>query len=312
MSDVGSITTAMSMLDEDIKNYVFNGYAALSSSVSIYLRTALICYVAFMGWSTTQSWSPITGGQAIKRAITLSVVLMLVTNWDFFSLMIYNVATNAPNALSGVLVGATGHDPVSANEALQATFDRGIQDANKIWQNGSWRAPEYYLAALIVLIFDYLSSGFALFEMSVAKCGLGVTVVLAPVFAPCLLWESGKSIFAAWLKTVWGFALVPLILMSVIMLMNPILERGLDAIEASNLETGWGCFSTFVLGSFACAGLLLKSAMIANNIAGGITISAMDAMPAARLGMGMASGAWKAVKAPYQGARWAINKAKGK
>lgn len=312
MSDAGSITTVLSMLDEDIKNYVFNGYAALSSSVSIYLRSALICYVAFVGWSVNQGWSSATGGEAIKHTMKVCIVMMLVTNWDFFSLMIYNVSTNAPNELSGILVGATGHDATSSNEALQATFDRGIIDANEIWQKGNWRSPEYYLAAYIILLFDYLSSGFALLEMAIAKCGLGVTVVLAPVFAPCLLWEGGKGIFASWLKTVFGFALIPLILMSVIMLMNPILSSGLDTIESSNLETGWGCFSTFVLGSIACAGLLLKSAMIASNIAGGISVSTMDAMPAGRLGMGMAETAWKTLKAPVKASRWAYNKAKGK
>ena len=312
MSDVGSITSVLMMLDDDIKNYVFNGYAALSDSVSTYLRAALICYVGFVGWSVNQGWSPTTGGEAIKHTMKVCIVGMLVTNWDFFSLMIYNVATKAPNDLSAVLVGATGHDAVSANEALQATFDRGIADADKIWQKGNWRAPEYYLAAYIILLFDYLSAGFALLEMAIAKCGLGVTVVLAPVFAPFLLWEGGKGVFASWLKSVLGFALIPLILMSVIMLMNPILSSGLDAIESSDLKTGWGCFATFILGSIAVAGLLLKSSMIAANIAGGISVSTMDAMPAGRLGMGMTGAAWKTMKAPFKAGRWAYKKSKGK
>jgi type IV secretion system protein VirB6 len=316
MSEAGSITDVLTMLDSSIKDYVFSGYAALSSSVSTYLRTALLCYVAFVGWSSTQSWSPMTGGEAIKHVIKMCIVVLLVTNWDFFSLMIYNVATNAPNDLSAILVGATNHDAVSSNEALQESFNKGIELADEIWQKGGVTAPVYYFASAVVLIIDYVSSGFALLEISVAKCGLGVTVVLAPVFAPCLLWEGGKGVFAAWLKCVFGFALLPLILMSVIMLMNPILAKGLSVIEASDLETGWGCLSTFVLGGIACAGLLIKSSMIAANIAGGLSVSTMDAMPAGRMGAGMGKmlgnagkvlatgGAGLAMKA----ARWAKNK----
>lgn len=311
-----AISDVLTQLDNAIESYVFDGYSALSSAVSTEVTMALTAYVAFVGWSTTQSWAPLTTGNAVKHVMKMSIVVLLSLHWDFFSLMLYNVVTNGPDEIATILVGSSGDSVSGSNEALQDVFNKGIEKGNEVWKKGGPLSTGYYLAAICIYIFDYLSAGFALLEISVAKCGAGLTVVLAPIFSSFLLWEGGKGVFASWLKVVFGFALVPIILTSVMMLMEPILDSGLNAINADSMTNGMGCLATFILGSFACVGLLFRSAMMAANIAGGLTVTTMDAMPAMRLGGGMMLLAGRAGAAvgsvSHKAGRWAVNRYRGK
>lgn len=311
-----AITDVLTQLDTAIATYVFGGYSALATALEPAINLALIAYVAFVGWSTTQSWSQFTSGVAVKHTMKIIIVVMLATHWDFFSTMIYNVVTNGPDQISGILVGASGHDTGSSNEALQKVFNDGMKKSGELWEAGGMLSQLYYLASVVVCIFSYAVAGIALLEISVAKCSVGVLVALAPLLVCFLLWEGGKGVFTAWLKALLGFAFVPIILSSVLMLLNPIMQTGIDSINPEAVEGGWGCLATFGLGCIASIGVLLKSAQMATGLGGGLSVSAMDAVGGMKSAAGMAMSAGgigkSGASAVMKAGRWAKNKIKGK
>ena len=278
------ITDILDKLDKITNSYTFNGYAALMSSVHTALTLSVTAYIAFVGWMAIQGWGQLSMGETVKHVLKIAVAYTLATQWSFFAKYIYDVFTNGPNELSAVLMHAVGGGSSdSANSALQTSFNKGITIGQHVWD---LHGVSVCVAAVLIWAMNFLVTGVALLEMTVAKCGLAVTLVFAPVFAMFLLWNSTKGFFDRWVSVALGFALVPLFLTAVLLMVNQLMQMGLDSISSST-TTGTGTFScigTFVLASIASFALLLRAASIAANIAGGFSVSSLGtAMSSARL-----------------------------
>jgi type IV secretion system protein VirB6 len=287
------ITDILDKLDAITQQYAFNGYAALAHTLQPSITMALVFYVAFLGWMTLQGWTKFTIGESVKHSLKIVIVFSLATNWDFFSLFIYNVFVHGPNEISEVLMSSTGKTSGSANAALQDSFNQGIDIGNQLFNLSSYLNK---FLALVVWAFDICVTGFCLIGFAVAKVGLSVTLVLAPVFSVLLLWNGTKGIFEKWLMTALGFALTPLILTSVLLVVDALMNYSLSEItnsiaNTSEESTTVTSVMTFILASIVSIALLKRAASIANAIAGGVTVSAMGVVGSAGNIAATASGA---------------------
>ena len=286
-----AITDVLTKLDSVTQAYTSQGYDALATSLTPSLTLAVTAYIAFVGWSTLQGWSQFTVGQAVKHSLKIAIAFVLATQWDVFCTFLYNVFTNGPNELSSILINATGNGDTqtSVNSALQDAFSQGIQAGEKLWNSGKWNAPLPCILSLSVWGLITIVCGIALLELAIAKCGVAITLVVAPVFALFLLWEGTKGIFDGWLRAALGFALVPLFLSSVLLLVNSLIAMGLEDLNGDIAVGKQSLYSilTLVMGSFASIGLELKVTQIATQIAGGVSVS--SAGMAVSLGRGMAT-----------------------
>lgn len=271
------ISDILDNIDQATQLYAFNGYTALSQAVAPTLTLAITVYIACVGWSSLQGWTQLSVGQAVKHVIKIAIALTMATEWSFFSTYIYKVFTNGPNEVSAILMQAANSSSDSVNSALQDAFNQGMSMGSAMY-NLKGISPK--LAALVVWAFNFLVCGIALLELCIAKCGVAITLVLAPVFAACLLWEGTKSIFDSWLRHALGFGLTPLFLSAVLLLIDQIMQLGLNELkDATNTgHQNIECITTFVLASIASTGLLIKAPQIAVGIASGITISGIETM----------------------------------
>lgn len=269
------ISDILDKIDQMTQAYTFNGYAALANSVKPSLTLALIVYVAFVGWMTLQGWSEMSVKDYVKHTIKIAMVLTIALNWSLFSELIYDVFMNGPNELSAILMQSAGSSFGSANAALQAAYDQGTAIGEQLY---SYHSFSYKLTAIVIWGLNYFVSGVALLELTVAKCGFAVTMVLAPIFAACLLWNGSKGLFDRWLSTSIAFGLVPLLLSAVLLIIDQILQMGLNQINSdiASKHSSIESISTFVLASIASIGLLFKAPSIAANIGGGVSVSAIS------------------------------------
>ena len=271
------ISDILDKIDQVTQLYAFNGYTALSQAVAPTLTLAITVYIACVGWSSLQGWTQLSVGQAVKHVIKIAIAFTIATEWSFFSTYIYKVFTNGPNEVSSILMQAANSSSNSVNSALQDAFNQGLFIGAAMY-NLSGFAPK--LAAMVVWTLSFIVCGIALLELTIAKCGVAITLVLAPVFSVFLLWEGTKPIFDSWLRHALGFGLTPLFLSAVLLLIDQIMQLGLnelkDAIQIgdANIES----ITTFVLASIASTGLLIKAAHIAAGIASGINISGLETM----------------------------------
>ncbi len=270
------ISDLLDKIDQSTQAYTFNGYAALSHSIEPALILSFTAYIAFLGWSFIAGWSPFNLSQLIKHILKIAIVFAAATQWDVFSLYVYNVLSNGPNEISSILMQSAGSSQDSVNSALQDAFNEGVIIGEQIY---NYHGLSTKLAAIVIWILNFVVCGIALLELAVAKCGLAITLVLAPIFFPFLLWDGTKGIFQSWLKYAFGFGLVPLFLSASLLLIDQIMKMGLDQINASIQSASLSITSivSFVLASIASIGLLLRSASIAAHVAGGAAVSGLEA-----------------------------------
>lgn len=292
------ISEILDKLDSTTQQYAFNGYAALVHSLQIPITLAITAYIAFIGWSVLQGWSQVTVGQITKHVLKIAIAYSLAMQWSVFSAFIYNVFTNGPDELSTILMQSAGSTTAGANALLQSAFNDGIHIGEQLWGSGGGiiAGLAMKMAAVIVWLLNFLVIGIALLEIAVAKCGLAVTLVLAPVFVLMLLWGSTKGIFDKWFSTALGFALVPLFLSAALLLVDQMMQIGLNDMSKSitdpKVKESIEMIVTFVLGCIVSIGLLLKVTSIAANIASGFSVSALGTAgatgrAAAAVAMGM-------------------------
>ncbi len=270
------IADVLDKIDQSAQTFTFNGYAALAHNLATPIALAITAYIAFIGWATLQSWSPFTVGQVTKHALKISIAYTLATQWDVFSEFIYDVLTNGPNELSAILMQTVGNSSDSVNSALQTSFNDGISMGNQLWNQHSIITKG---VALCVWCLDFLVTGVALAELAIAKQGLAIVLVLAPVFSLCLLWRSTKGIFDSWFRFALGFSLVPLFVSSVLLVVDQLMELGIGTVESA-LQTNTAdivSIATYILSCGVSFALLWKAASIAAGIANGIEISAAEA-----------------------------------
>lgn len=284
------ITNLLDQVDSITQSFTFTGYNNLVSHLQVEIHLAVVIYIAFLGWSVMNGWIDLSISILTKHVIKIAVALSLATHWDFFSLFIYNVMTHAPNELSSILTQSLNATSLlkgaSLNEALQNVFDQGMQLGAATWSQGGISAISFYLYAGLIWLGTFLVTGIALLEFVVAKFGLALMLVLAPIFSLFLLWENTKGIFESWLRFSLGFALVPTFITASLMLLLVLLQSALQNMELAILKEDYTLVSIapFLLGSIVGIGLLLKSTSIASNMSGGLAIHVMHiAQTAGRL-----------------------------
>lgn len=275
MAEINSITAILDQVDQIAHDFAFQGYAALVQTIKPELTLVAIIYISLIGWGTSLGWTKFSVGQVTIHALKLASVLALASNWDVFSLYIYNVMTNGPNELSNILLNVSGNSSTGVNDAFQTVFNDGLEVASSLKNAGGITG---YLSALCVFALDFFVSIIALFEMLLAKLGLAIMLVLAPVFTCLLLWHTTKSIFDSWFRITLGFALIPLFLSTVLIFITQILQMGAATInkaiasDTANIQA----ITSYILAAGTSIPLLLRINTIATGVASGISLSSVS------------------------------------
>lgn len=275
------ITGLLDQVDQITNTFTFNGYSALVNHFSTEIHLAISIYIAMLGWSVMNGWIDMSVSHLTKHVLKIAISFSLATHWDFFALFVYNVLTNAPNELSSILTQSLGGNLLSSagsvNDALQHVFDQGMEMGVATWSNGGLNATSFYLYALLIWLATLLIVGIALLEFVVAKFGLALLLVLAPIFCLFLLWESTKGLFETWMRFALSFALVPTFVTASLMLLLALLKNALNTMQNAITQGDYTLvhIAPFLLGSIVGIGLLLKAAGMASGIGGGLVINVM-------------------------------------
>lgn len=280
-TSTGIITSLLDQVDQITKTFTFNGYSALVNHFKNEIHLAIVVYIALLGWSVLNGWIEISVSHLVKHVLKIAIAFSLATHWDFFSLFVYNILTNAPNELSSVLSQSLSNNILSGgtsvNEALQSVFDQGMKMGVATWSNGGINATSFYLYALLIWLSTLLIVGIALLEFVVAKFRLSLLLVLAPIFCLFLLWESTKGIFESWIRYALSFALVPTFVTASLMLLLALLKNALTTMQTAIAQGEYTLvhIAPFLLGAIVGIGLLLKAASMASGIGGGLVVNVM-------------------------------------
>lgn len=272
------IVELLDKVDRISQQFVFNGYQQLADTYApaIYGLVAL-CVIVY-GYAVAQGWVSLSLAETSKRLLTVGFVISLALDWGIFSKYVYNLFTNAPNEISSILIKAIPNshysDVSGINSALQQAWYDGISFVAALWDRGDWHHWFPFFWAIVIFLLVLLLVGISLIELIVAKFGLAIFLVIAPLTIPMVLFKATKEvIFDGWLKHLVAFAFVPIFVTSSLALGLTLLSDSVidiqKAISADILTIT--ATAPYVIYIFVCIGLVVKATHMAASIANGFT-----------------------------------------
>ena len=252
MDNYQSITTTiLNNVDQLTQNYTQMVYQRLADGLLTTVTLLVTLYVVFFGVGMITGRLPFNLSQIVKHVVYASVVLALVTRWDFFSIYLGNVFTNGPAKLMSLISGGTG-DP---NALLSDVFNRGILAANEINKNAGLSTLGFLIVGYTLFYGTLLVVGYALYLLIQAKIGLAILVGMGPFFSLFLLFESTREFFMSYLRMIYNFALIPVLVSAVLSIFLRLPSQAITHLQQTLAQnSGHGGVDCVMV--FLCLGIL--------------------------------------------------------
>lgn len=268
----------------------------LSGLVTIFV--ALIGYRLILG-------QPLSLRDGIGWTVRLGMVLTLITAWPAFQTLVYNVATDGPAELAGVLLPASGLPSEGLDARIQDAYDTMRLGVTQPPQQGSTEAappsassPSQAGAALQAQPIaqpspsGQLPQTASVFVMSTSgviaalRIAVGFLLAVAPLAILALLFDATLGVFSGWVRALAGAALA-LLAATIVTAIDLVMVES----ELGNLQAyGRGMVSEAVdLQAVPTLVLLFTVAMlvvvfVAMRMAGAFALGPMTAMTQAVAG----------------------------
>ncbi|MGH1377106.1 MAG: type IV secretion system protein [Alphaproteobacteria bacterium] len=265
-------------LDAIIQNFVQGSFNSLSAPMETLWSSMFIIFIAFYGYKVIINgrFSPHDGIIHISKML---IVLVLITSWTDFQMVIMKVVTDTPADIAGqVIHGASGGSTNvgNLNTELGNFYESSMQVSSKIMKTGgniftrlsySWAV---WLATLAL-------TAYALALIALSKIAVAVLLSVAPFFILMLIFAQTKTLFEGWLRTLLNYAFIPLFVYALLALLLSLSTQALTEMQANVSATSSliNFIAPFLLISVIAVMLLAQVMNIASGIAGGLSLQTM-------------------------------------
>lgn len=224
---------------------------ARNSSLQRIGRLALVLYICIYGLTFLAGATQITSKDLIIRIfkITLIVILLGDTSWEFFNKYLFNAYINGTDYLMTNIVGITGTKS-NIFGFIDPIFDKYTD--GRFWLLLFIELLQIHngLAFVaIITIYSLLLYFRAILEVIVsyviAYVGLSVMISLAPFFLILMLFEKTKSIFENWLSTLFSYVIQPTVLLIFFLLIDQLMYEQVTKIV---VRACWGVLIPIRIG----------------------------------------------------------------
>jgi type IV secretion system protein VirB6 len=127
-SDTGAIRAVLWSVDCNTRDFTHRGWEALAGGATFQtaLTTALVIYVALIGWRMMFAPEGAHLSEAPRTAIKIGTILALVTSWSLFQTLVFDVAARTPSQIAELVSASSPGaraipDPVGE---LQLAYDQ--------------------------------------------------------------------------------------------------------------------------------------------------------------------------------------------
>lgn len=292
----------ISHVDSIILGFVQGSFGSLTATIQILWRLMFIVFIAVYGYKVIIS-GRFSASDLVWHCFKIIILLVIATQWDTFFLFVYNMATDLPSDIAGLLIAAAAdnvgidtNDQNSANIALSEFFDRGMTVSSKLLEGAGWTDFGQYLYAGLVWFGTIGLTGYATMLIVLSKLAVAILLAVGPVFILLLIFVNTKSLFEGWLRTLLNYAVVPIFVYALLALILMLIEQPLKMLE-DNADTSSNILSyigPFLVTAVVSMLLLAQILNIAASVTGGVSLSTMGTGAwASRTGLRSVSGAGK-------------------
>ena len=282
---MGAIDTLIANVDGIILGFVQGSFGSLTTTIQIMWQLMFVVFIAIYGYKVMIS-GRFSASDLLMHSVKIIILLTLATEWGTFFTFVYQMVTDLPSDIAGQIMqgaassmgqNAQANTQVSANTALSAFFDRGMQVMQTLLQGAGWTDVGLYFYAGAVGFGTIALVGYAGMLIILAKIAVAILLAVGPIFILLLIFSHTKGLFEGWLRTLLNYAVIPIFVYTLLAFLLTIDEQPLKNLEVNSsvqsaLITAVG---PFVLTSLISMLLLMQVMNIAASITGALSLSSM-------------------------------------
>lgn len=277
-TDMGAIRDVLATVDCNTRDFARLGYDALTvqSQFQNILTAMLVVYVALVGYRMlfASNGARLADGPGI--ALKIGTILVLVTNWNVFQTLVFDVASKAPLEIAG-LITAPFHAPLAAHPVagVQAAYDTLSTAAQSLGKSSPTTAQTYASQSTAAASALAIASGILFMAsaglIAVATIAIGVLTAIGPIFIALFLFLETRGLFVGWVRALAAAAFALLSGWTLIVLMLSALQPWLVELasqqDAGHLDVQTAITTSAIVFVFAAAeaGLVLAGIMVARG-----------------------------------------------
>lgn len=271
----------LNTVDSVIGNFVNTAYSHFVQANTTMVTLLFTVYVMILGYrfATHQQQADLVN--IIRHLVVLLCVYALVMSWQLYNIFIYNIFTNEPGNIAQVLINAAAGNNQSSqsiSQALDSIYAAVIKNTiNFFGQVGfSTTGIAFLFYGLLVFVIGTIMCVIALLLFIYAKMAMAISLALGPIFILFILWDSTRSIFAAWLRKLITLALIPIVTSAILVLMLSVINVTLPQFNQPLENQQFYGIAPFLGLSLATALLLTQVFSICSALGGGITLASLS------------------------------------
>ena len=274
----GFVNTVMSRVEDDvIHDIVFKSYTTIVSDYRVTIGLMITLLVVWIGFKFVYGDMAFTVGEAVRKLVVAIIIWGLLTNWDIFALFFYDIFTKGPNELAASLTRSLTGKTVDSYAGIADLFDDAYAvSAYLFGQVGLTEGWGYIPIAILYSLIALMTVGLALAFILIAKLGLGVVLIIAPIPIALLMFPATQGVFVGWLRALIGLALMPVMIVAALVFMLSIIGNDIHNAATGVVEIQMEFLYANMLIMGVAAFLFWHIMDIAKSIGGGLNISARD------------------------------------
>jgi len=281
--DAGVVRAVLGSVDCGTRDFAHRGYEMLTGGVAFQagLTAILTIYVALVGWRMLFASDGARLADGPRMALKIGAVLALVTSWNLFEVLVFDVAAKAPDEIAALIAPTHGRpDPVGD---LQVAWDQltasSAAFASSEAPDPATLTPQQPQARPDAPMRKAAAEALAMAAQSLltlhaglvaaANLAVGVLTAVGPIFVVLLLLRETRGFFEGWVRAMAAAALISLTAWTLILMMGEVLRPWLVELarqrDASDLDPNTGMTAAglvFVFGAGQIA-LAVGAAVIA-------------------------------------------------
>ena len=275
--ETGSIRAVLGAVDCNTQDFAQRGYLALAGSPSFQtgVTIALTIYVAAVGYRLLLAPDGARLSDGPRMALKVGAILAMVTSWNLFQTLVFDVAAKAPGQLAALIsspsVGGQGgvSDPVGQ---LQVLYDQLTAASSafaavvKLPGAARFAAAAQALAAAADTVL-IVTTGM------LAACALlvGVLTAIGPLFVALFLFDSTQELAAGWVRALLATAVSTLLIWTLVFLefsaMTPWLATLVQQTQTNSLNANTAISASTLVSVFTLGQVAVVLAAIIISIA---------------------------------------------
>jgi len=282
MADYTFLKNIFLTVDNATNLYITSTVSPVAAAVGTVARQLFLLYIIMYGFAMYRGMirEPIL--DAAFRLMKIALVMSLAIDIGLYSGMVSNNLQALPDYLANLVGnGGTGTD---SKDTLDKILSDAINSGTAVWQQGSilppGANPGAYMMAIIIWLSALVCVGYAAFLIILSKVMLAVLLGIGPIFIICLMFESTKKFFEAWLGQALNYCLISALTIAVIKLLFGMYKNAAASTLAASATPDFGFLSvaSMLILAVVCFLCLMQIQSVAASLAGGVAVSTMGAI----------------------------------